>query len=53
MGTNSTPKKRHYTGMLADHARAVGFHNGKRTGKGGKPIPHPNDKPPERMPQPK
>lgn len=49
MGTNSAVKKKHHTAMLVESSRALGYIDGKKVGHGGKPIPHPNDKPQERL----
>jgi hypothetical protein len=49
MGTNSAIKKKHYTALLVASSRVVGYVDGKKIGTGGKPVPHPNDKAPERL----
>lgn len=49
MGTNSAPKKKHPAALLVESSRAVGYIDGKKVGHGGKPVPHPNDKAPERL----
>ena len=33
MGNRSGGNKKHYTAILAENARALGYHNGKRIGK--------------------
>ena len=33
MGNNSNSKRKHYTRLLADNARALGYRNGMKLGK--------------------
>jgi len=49
MGNNSSVKQKHYKSQLVENCRALGHIDGKKLGPGGTPIPHPNDKPPERL----